>query len=187
MACMHTSTTIHPEQSQKVDISEIDCPPAPEGIDTIIKPGSITLFGEIHGTVEVPAFLSSVACHVPASVPLLVGLEMPYYIKDKLQRYLESDGSLEAKKALFVNSFWFSRDGRSGQAMLDLIDQLRKSKQAGKRLDVFGFDGIYSSGEERDKVMAKRIISKLNSSDVSRAVVLLLSGNLHARRWAQFC
>ena len=68
--------------------------PSIDGLDPLIEPGRILLLGEIHGTVESPGFVLDVACHtVRAGLPLVVGLELDASEQDRVNVYLQSDGS----------------------------------------------------------------------------------------------
>ncbi|MCP4448482.1 MAG: hypothetical protein GY811_24535, partial [Myxococcales bacterium] len=187
-ACNRPKKNVGSQVDTAPAIAEVDCPPASKGAAVLMQKGSITLFGEMHGTSEIPSFVGELACLASKTGRVIVGLEMPSSMKGGLEAYLASDGSKEAQQELFKHRFWSYEDGRSSHAMLALIDTLRELKQAGRAVQLFGFDGMFLLGAEaRDKGMATNIIDTLRESDSTNAVALLLSGNMHAQtsteRW----
>ena len=55
----------------------IDCDPLPHA-DTLLRPGVIVLLGEIHGTEQGPALVSTLVCRtLKRGLPVNVGLEIP--------------------------------------------------------------------------------------------------------------
>ena len=135
-----------------------------------LQPGSLVVFGELHGTMEAPAFVAEVAAGVRHAVTL--ALEIPADVQPAIDAYLRG-------APLVTDApFWQWRDGRSGRGLVALLD-------AARRLDarVVCFDGSFESAEARDAGMAARLLSALRHTDVT----LVLCGNLHARtddaRW----
>jgi len=184
-ACGRTDET--DEAVGEEHAAEVMCPARASGTEALTRPGAITLFGEIHGTAEVPSFVGALACQAAQRHPVLVGLEIPDGMDEALAAYLASEGSDVDKEGLLEHRFWTLEDGRSSRAMLGLIDTLRQLNQAGKSVEVFGFDGVFPGGEARDRGMAATIVTRMKSSNTEDTVVLLLTGNLHARtsdeRW----
>ncbi len=166
------------------------CPAPAQGLDRVIEPGSVVVFGEVHGTNEVPAFVASAACEAAQRSPVVVGLEMPAALTPALRAYLASEGTQADREALLKYDFWDVQDGRASKAMLALVEELRRLTQDGRSVDVFGFDvdqTVAAQVADRDRRMARNIASALAApSDPSR-VVMILTGNYHARtdeeRW----
>src|SRR3954467_8992166 len=52
------------------------CSSEVDGLAPLLRAGAVILFGEIHGTNEIPDFFSEVACHASSrGMPLIIGLE----------------------------------------------------------------------------------------------------------------
>ena len=140
----------------------------------------LIMFGEIHGTKEMPAYVAKVLCFLSKNKrPIKIGLE---YLPDQLpliNRYIESAGLEGDKKALIGSSYWSRQyqDGRTSQAMFNLVEQIRVEQHAGKDVEVFLFDD--QSSVNRDKAMAVRIIEELNNDPDTLHV--LITGNIHSQ------
>lgn len=148
--------------------------------DTLAHPGEIVLFGEFHGTRELPALFGEAVCallHTRREV--LVGLELPESEGPPVARFLESKGTESDRRALAGGAFWSRdyQDGRSSAAMLELLDRLRRLKRAGRSLSMVLFDAPPDAA--RDEHMAANISAASRAHP--RAVVAVLTGNLHAR------
>jgi hypothetical protein len=135
------------------------------------------LFGEMHGSVEAPAFVGEVACAYSKDGPIALGLEIPGGEQAAIDRYLDSDGGTEARSALLAGAFWTnSPDGRSSAAMAELIGRMRVLRGQGRALNVFAFD--LPSGGDRDAAMADAIRAYHVAHPGVRIVALM--GNIHA-------
>ncbi len=146
----------------------------------LLQSGTVLLLGELHGTVEVPQFVADTTClALAAGHRVTVGLEIPKEEKAVTSAYLESNGLPEDRATLLHSTFWQSsfKDGRTSEAMLDLIEQLRRLKQAGKpvELALLDSDGV----KQRDHAMAEQLEKTIAASPKSFFVVL--TGNLHNR------
>jgi hypothetical protein len=162
------------------------CGARPTGIDSLLEPGALTIFGEIHGTTEIPAFFASVACHAAqGGREVVVGLEIPDSLQGQVDRFVQSGGAAADVEALVQGEFWTYEDGRSSKAMLALLDRLRLLAQGGAKLRVALFDGKFPGPGQRDPGMAANISTGIEKTP--RAVGLILVGNLHAKmdseRW----
>lgn len=149
-----------------------------------LEPGTILFFGELHGTAEAPALVADVACGaLLRGASLRVGLELPHQETASTEAYLASAGREEDRKKLLSGPFWQReyQDGRSSQAIADLIEELRRLKSAGQPVTVTLFDSSEpaESGQERDREMAERLTQAAESHPSE--VLVVLTGNLHAR------
>lgn len=145
----------------------------------------ILLIGEIHGTNEIPKFVGDVICNVEKSGKRVwLGLEIPTSEQASIDAYLHSKGALEDKKQFTSGMFWSFKDGRSSQAVLRLIEQVRVLKIKGIPIDIFAFDqmadGEDSFSNRRERGMAEMLtkIQQLNQP----AMGVVLVGNYHARK-----
>jgi hypothetical protein len=160
------------------------CGDSIEGSARLRGPRTVALFGEVHGTAEIPALFGRIVCNVAAAHEVLVGLEIPRDQQPLIDAFLASDGGAAAQAALRAGSFWHSawKDGRSSQAMWALLEQLRAWRAAGARLSVVAFDipeAAMATTADRDKEMADHLlIARLVRRE---AALLVLTGNIHAR------
>jgi hypothetical protein len=135
------------------------------------------LFGEMHGSIEGPAFVGEVACAYSKDGPTALGLEIRGVEQAAIDRYLDSDGGAEARSGLLAGTFWTKYpDGRSSAAMVDLIERIRVLRGQGRPLQVFAFD-LLSEGD-RDAAMADAIRAYHAAHPHTRIVALM--GNIHA-------
>jgi hypothetical protein len=169
----HAATSASPPTCQEV-----------EGLQPLLTPGSGLLLGEIHGTVESPAFVANAAClALRAGHPVTVVLEVPREEQGRVDAFLASHGTAADRTALLDSPFWTDvyQDGRRSQAMLALLDDLRKLRQGGRPVRATLMDRTErpSSGQERDHWMAEELAQTFDKNP--DAVVIVLSGNVHSR------
>lgn len=158
----------------------LECGEEVRGVAALVRPGGLTVFGELHGTEETPGFVGDVACYaVRSGHAVRVGMEFPKNLQPSVDAYLSSEGSKEDVEQLLEGRFWNTEDGRSSKAMLGLMEKVRVLKRAGKDASIFFFDISVMHLGGRDAGMARNILSAMKES--SEAVYLVLVGNLHAR------
>lgn len=146
-------------------------------------PGSIVLFGEMHGTNELPAMFGEAACLVArGGTPVTVALEVSRSEQASVDAYLDSTGDSAAETLLLGNPHWTReyQDGRSSRAMVDLLSRIRQLRQAGLGIEVFLFD-VEPAGADhtRDSKMASHLSEYMR--DHPKRAVLALAGNYHPR------
>lgn len=158
---------------------------APEAVvpPGLALPGSFLLFGEYHGTKELPAMFGETACVVArGGTPVTVALEVSRSEQAGVNTYLGSPGDLAAEKLLLGNPHWTRtfQDGRSSRAMVDLLSRIRQLRQAGLGIEVFLFDvEAADAGPTSDAQMASHLSDYLR--DHPERTLLVLVGNYHAR------
>lgn len=156
---------------------ESRCERAIAGLDAHLARGAILWFGELHGTEESPRFAGDAACLASRVARVQLGLEIPSDEQPRIDRFLRSAGDAADRAALLDGPFWRVHDGRSSVAMLALIDRVRALRAAGAAIDIVAYDDPWSPAD-RDEGMADRIARARDPG----AIVVALSGNLHARR-----
>jgi hypothetical protein len=143
-----------------------------------LKPGHALVLGEVHGTQEIPALVSAVACEAASKMPLIVGFEMGDF-DGALQAFHESDGSEGFRDAVLQTSVWQQlSDGRASVALLETLEQLRRLKRAGHDVQVLFFDVLGASEVER----AAKVLEAARKNP--KAALLLDTGNMHASKRA---
>ncbi len=160
----------------------IECGAPILGLGKVARAGNVVLMGELHGTQEVPHFLAQSVCQASQQgVPVSVGLEIPANNQERLQRFLTSKGTEEDWGFLMESAFWRSPypDGRGSEAVVGLLDGLRKLRSQGLDVEVFAFDHPPLEGEAREEAMAKTVLEVAAKS--KERAVLVLTGNIHPR------
>ena len=77
--------------------------------------------------------------------------------------------------------FWRSPfpDGRSSEAVANLLEQLRRLRVQGLDVDAFVFDHPKAQGQERENAMAETVLSYVRKSP--GRFYMVVSGNVHPR------
>lgn len=175
--CVGGNETRSPEPSVGGDTA---CVPL-RNVDSILVAGRITLFGELHGTEQMPAFVGNVLCHAwKRHVPTTLALELASESSPRFDAFVHSaSDSLSARAELLADSVWREDppDGRTSQAMLLLLERARSFSRAGADVRVILFSR--PSTPTRDSTMAAEL-SRAIASEPSR-VVVVLTGNIHSR------
>lgn len=152
----------------------------------------VVFFGELHGNMETPeAFLAAICHYLELQEgDVRVALEFQSDMRCSLDRFMASDGGSEAVQEFLHHPFWQRGnsfpDGRSGVAMLNLVDALRELRASTPRLvSVSPIAGKWKDkrvryfGASSNAVMAANITHLSGESD--HDIVLVLIGNMHAR------
>lgn len=138
------------------------------------------MIGELHGTEETPPVVLAMACHAAAGGQAVqLGLEVPRSNQPLFERFLE-DGDTAA---LLASEHWTRpyQDGRSSVAVLKVLQEIRRLRATGKRIEPFAFDLEPIAGqpaEDRDLEMARAIEARWKTHG---GPMIVLIGNLHAR------
>jgi hypothetical protein len=140
----------------------------------------------MHGTQEQPALFGDLTCHAARTGrPIIVALERDQAEQPAWDAFMRSKGDKRARAALLRTDSWtyHYQDGRSSLAMLQLAEDLRAARADGRSIDVKAFlaePGPQDTAEDRERRMADSIqaISQAHPD----ALVLILSGNLHASK-----
>jgi erythromycin esterase-like protein len=142
----------------------------------LIAEKRVVWFGELHGTCEAPQLFLGLVKLVSRhhTAPPVVALETPSTDQGAIDRFLASgDDSILRSSDFFRSEL---KDGRSSEALVKLLSQLRAEKKAA----VCCFD---SSGattpQERDTAMAQSL--QLCAKKFPNSKLVVLSGKVHAR------
>lgn len=172
-------------------LAEERCSP-PEGLASATSKENLRflVFGEVHGTAEAPAlFAESVCAAVTSDMKVLVGLEFSEASAGVFRQFLDSAGGPEDVKNLLTDSYWSQQaaqfpDGRTSQAMLDLVQRLRGLHSSGYELSIAPFVrpalGPRKTQTPYEKGLAESLMEA--ESDGSYDLVMVLVGNLHASK-----
>jgi hypothetical protein len=160
----------------------VECGAPIIGLPPEVKPGRVLLLGELHGTQEVPRFLAQSACQTAANgTPVTVGLELPVESQQRVAAFLRSGGTQEDWMKLMEAPFWRNpyQDGRSSEAMANLLEQLRKLRAQGLDVDAFVYDHPGLQGQKHEDAMAATVLSQVRQAP--GRFFLVVSGNIHPR------
>lgn len=176
-----------------------DCEPA-ANLDVAQLSARALLVGELHGNAETPAFVARLVCSLlKAGRPVIVALEREGQEQPALQAYLTSAGQAADVQALTTQAAWTrpQQDGRNSQAMLALIEQLRRLRAAGQPVGVLAMQQSFYPlvpqgtagkatwtdadnvrfGEVNDRTMAQQVWTTLTLHPAY--TVVALAGNMH--------
>jgi hypothetical protein len=97
------------------------------------------VFGEVHGTSEIPDFFADAVCQLSESRPILGLLEFDRHDGHVIDRYVHGDPGITAS-VLGTAGDWAARvkDGRTNKAMFSMIGRLRQLAVAGRQVAVEG-------------------------------------------------
>jgi hypothetical protein len=160
------------------------------GFDKYLEHARGLVVGDMHGTVEAPAFVTALVCTLSHSGhPVVLGLEYPSQEQHYLERFLSSKSD-SASQELLATPFWSrrSQDGRTSQAMLALLMSAQSEIRAGRHIRVLAFDANPVTGlsgtaafDARDAGMAEDLRHKL-AGLTEGEMPIILAGNVHARK-----
>jgi len=159
------------------------CAAAIQGEEALDVP--LVVFGEMHGTTEVPALFGGIVCRAAtghAEDTILVGLEIDASAQPLIDAFLDSAGGADAARALTTHAFWHRslEDGRSSKAGLALLETLRRLRQSGAKVAVRAIDPpSYESSADRDAKMAAAVIGAIDALRPVHTFVLV--GDVHSR------
>ncbi|MFP2958616.1 hypothetical protein ACLEPN_12395 [Myxococcus sp. 1LA] len=171
-----------PNATEEAEAMAFECGLPILGLGKQVKPGAVLLLGEMHGTQEVPRFVAQAACQAAvAGMPVTVGLELPLESQTRVAAFLERGGTEDDWLKLMEAPFWRSPypDGRSSEAVANMLEQLRQLRYRGLNVDIFVFDHPKTQGQGREDAMAATVRHQVESGP--KRFHVILSGNIHTR------
>ena len=167
--------------TQPTTARDATCGPV-DGVDQVLgSPG--VFIGDMHGSVESPAFLIALACHsVKAGRPLVVAMEYDANDQAVIERFLATPDERSAVDALTATPHWTrNHDGRASAAMRDALLEIRRLARAGNQVKLVAYDFGGATPAERDRKSAE-LIRQIRSIGNSKAFWIVFGGNVHARK-----
>ena len=149
-------------------------------LEPLLTRRRVIMIGEPHGTNEFPALVAEMVDQLVASgTSVIIGLEIP--MTEEVE--LGAVGSFWNRSAEF-------QDGRSSQAMADLVDQLAERRRNGDPVEVVAMDGPWVAPgskvpleyldlleQSRDELMASNLLAVMDRTP--RACTIVLAGSMH--------
>ncbi|MBX7248678.1 MAG: hypothetical protein K1X35_06435 [Caulobacteraceae bacterium] len=114
------------------------CRPLP-GVERLWRGGAVrfVMFGEIHGTNEIPAMVADAACQAARQGPVVIALELDETLQPRIDAYLQARDPAAALNGLGATGLWTDHsDGRVGVAMIRLLERVRQMRRSGLPVDV---------------------------------------------------
>ena len=154
-----------------------------EELDRYWTQHRLIMIGEMHGTNETPALVARLIALRAREEPVLVGLEISADEQPAVDAFLRSGGGSSARDKLLAGAHWNRpmQDGRSGQAIVQLLEAIRLLRHAGRRIDVVCFDlggaDATDANADRDAIMAANLRRAMDVRPSLRTISL--SGNVH--------
>ena len=164
--------------------AEVACPSLP-GVDQLLERARVVLVGEIHGTAESPAFVGALACEAArGGRSVTVGFELVAEEEGRFAAYLGSDGGAAARGALLAGPPWQASGqgqyGATSEAMVGLIEELRRLRRAGGAVGFALFNRTDVEGsQDRDRKMAETLGALVERAETD--LFIALTGNIHSR------
>ncbi len=153
----------------------------------LLRKHRMIVFGEVHGTNEVPELVSAVTYELAKEgARILMALEVPDLLNGELADFVA--GTTSDDRFLAGEAFWnrplTRQDGRSSRAMLRLLQDVREYRSRGLTIDARGIDSIARSAREREASMALNLRTLVDNLPYDHVVVL--TGRWHACRSPRF-
>lgn len=172
------------------------CVPLP-GWDALLskeeEPAKYVVFGEVHGTQEVPAAVGQYVCAAGSvKSPLLLAVEFPNVFNAQLQTaWASSDNFKKILLGALPSAYPLGVDGAISEAVIEMLSYVRDLRKLGIDIDVVGFAGPKGS-EQTEKFQALPMQEQFEAfqaeniregaSKRAYGQVVVLVGNLHARK-----
>jgi hypothetical protein len=155
---------------------------APDAVPGQVLAAPFLVFGEVHGTREVPEFVAAYLCAAAKQQrKITLAIEFPSSEQDAIDTFMASQGAPPDIERLTGTPFWRGpmQDGRTSVDMLRLLQSVRSLRAGGADIKVLVIDAAVPTAR-RDAVMADNLRTALGQG--ADRQVLALIGGLHAIR-----
>jgi hypothetical protein len=152
------------------------------GVEQILaSPG--VFIGDMHGSVESPAFLSALACHaVKSGRPLVVAMEYDARDQSVIDQFLRTTDEAMAVSNLTSTPHWTGNlDGRASAAMRDALLEIHRLARAGNKVKLVAYDYGGTTSAERERRSAE-LIRRMHPDGDGNTFWIVFGGNVHARK-----
>jgi hypothetical protein len=168
----YAASRLHRRESDRAMLYAL-APVMVASFESQLVPGVLVVFGEVHGTAEVPAFVGQM---LDQPHPVMLGIEWPPELQPAVDAFVAGQTD-RAELVAALHDQWTEPDGRGSEAMVELVARAHALRAAGHDVRVTCFDRWPENVELRDESMAEELLAAVDL----RAVNLALCGNLHAR------
>ena len=140
-----------------------------EEIKKKIKGKKLILFGEIHGTKEIPKIITKFFSEIKEDFDLC--LEIPEEFQNELDSFMQG-----GKTPSFFEIDLL--DGRNSKEYFELIEEIKKiNEDKIKKINIFCVDSFAKSQKEKEENLAKNILKVLNEK-----TVFAIMGEIHSSK-----
>lgn len=154
------------------------------GAELAIQSGKrFLVFGETHGTVEMPKAFAEIVCAIAPKRAVVVTVEYPVDETDAFATYLASKGGPGDRAKLFEDARWAQgkQDGRKSQAIFGMLQRLRALRAGGAKIDIATHLKMRpKSAADHEAGMAEGLVAIAKRFPAAQIVTLV--GNAHAIR-----
>jgi hypothetical protein len=153
-----------------------------DAVPAAVLDAPFLVFGEVHGTSEVPAFVATYLCAATKRQRrITLAIEFPSSEQEAIDAFLASRGTPADIQRFTSTGVWRKpmQDGRTSAGMLQLVDSVRALRAGGTDIRLVAIDGD-AQGPRRESLMAENLRTELRK-DGGRQVLALIGG-LHAIR-----
>ncbi len=148
-----------------------------DNIKKEIRNKTIIIFGELHGTKEIPEMLSRFFSEVAKEEDFNLCLEFPQEFQDQISSYI-NNGDYNILKNISFFSKKNCSDGRNSLEYINLIKNVHEiNLKYNRNIKIFCVDPSAKNQEEKEKGLAENITKKV--SDKKTFVIL---GSVHASK-----
>lgn len=143
-----------------------------------IKDKLVILFGEIHGTKEIPEMLSQFFSEFANKEDFNICLEIPDEFQEKLNSYISS-GDYDILKSILFFSIKYCADGRNSLEYMNLIKTIYKiNSECNKNIKIFCVSpSLAKNQEEAEKGIADNILKVVDNKKT-----FVVIGSIHASK-----
>jgi hypothetical protein len=165
--------------------TSLDCQARQSAPEPLLE-SRVVIFGEVHGTREIPSAVVSFVCQkLERGQSVSLVLEISADEQDRINAFLRSNGGPADTERLVAGIFWTrplvagksNQDGRASIAMFELLEAARQMSLKTNRLRVIA-GTAYKAGQDPDDMLATAISTSLSSSPTENVVALM--GGVHA-------
>lgn len=142
-----------------------------------IKDKQIIIFGETHGTKEIPEMLTLFFIDIAKEFDFNIALEIPIEFQDKIGHFIEV-GDINLLKDLSFFSKENCPDGRNSLEYIRLMQKIHEiNLTRNKKIRVFCIDPLANNQDEKEKGIADKL---LELSKEKR--IFAIMGSVHASK-----
>ncbi|MBU2496743.1 MAG: hypothetical protein KJ767_01645 [Nanoarchaeota archaeon] len=142
-----------------------------------IKDKSLVIFGEIHGTKEIPELLSRFFVEIAKDEEFNICFEIPTEFQEKISLFMRNGDDNLLRNSSFFSKNKF-KDGRNSIEYLNLIKSLYDINLKNKmNIEVFCIDSIANNQKEKEEGLAENILKSLQNKKT-----FAILGSIHASK-----
>ena len=148
-----------------------------ENLKDRIKKKNLILFGEIHGTKEIPNLIKKFLVEIAKEEDFNLRLEIPEEFQEKINKFIELGDNTILKDI----SFFLEPDNQDGRGSLEYLNLIKKiydlNKNYKRNIKISCIDPNKDAQEEKERGVAENILKSLNDKKT-----FAILGDVHASK-----